>query len=194
MPHARKDIISWQPGHYYHLYNRGARQLTIFQEKANYIFILERMKRYLLEFDLSIIAYCLMPNHYHFLVQQNGNYDAGLLPQRIFNSYAKAFNKRYDHSGTIFEGRYKAKHVNNDQYLRHLCRYIHANPVKDDMVEYLEEWPYSSYLDWIGLRQGNLVDRAFISDMFPDIAKYEEFVKDYLLMRNLSDDLGYLSE
>jgi putative transposase len=78
----------------------------------------------------------------------------GRLPQLVFNSYGKAYNKRYDHSGTLFEGRYKAKHVDSDCYLRHLCRYIHANPVKDGLVEHLEEWPYSNYLEWNGLGCG----------------------------------------
>ncbi|MCP4423654.1 MAG: transposase [Chloroflexi bacterium] len=193
MPQARKGEISWQPGHYYHIYNRGARRLSIFREEENYLFVLGRLKQYLLEFNLSVIAYVLMPNHYHFLVRQLGEYGAGLLPQRIFNSYSKAYNKRYDHSGTLFEGRYKAKRVNSDPYLRHLCRYIHANPVKDGLVEHIEEWPYSNYLEWAGLRRGTLVDRQFIADMFPDIAAYEQFVRDYLLDRRSPDELSYLA-
>ncbi len=113
-------------------------------------------------------------------------------PQRVFNSYSKAYNKRYDHSGTLFEGRYKAKHVDSDAYLRHLCCYIHANPVKDGLVEHIEEWPYSNYLEWMGLRSGILVDRQFVAEMFSDTVSYEGFVRDYLLTRRLSDELGYL--
>ena len=107
MPYARKDKITWLPGHYYHIYNRGARQVTIFREPDNYHFVLYRVKKYCQELNLSIIVYCLMPNHYHFLVRQNGENAAGLLPQRVFNSCTKAYDKRYKHSGTIFEGRYK---------------------------------------------------------------------------------------
>ena len=192
MPHARKDQISWLPGHYYHIYNRGARQLAIFREEKNYHYALRLIKKYLHQLNLSMIAYVLMPNHYHFLVQQLGDDNAGLLPQRVFNSYSKAYNKRYDHSGTLFEGRYKAKHVSSDRYLRHLCRYIHANPVKDGLVQDLEGWPYSNYLEWVGLRQGKLVDRQFITEMFSSVATYEEFVRDYLLTRLLPDELDYL--
>jgi len=192
MPRARKDKISWQPSHYYHLYNRGAHKLSIFREEANYLFVLRLIKKYLLELNLSLIAYVLMPNHYHFLVQQLGEFSAGLLSQRVFNSYSKAYNKRYAHTGTLFEGRYRAKWVNSDSYLRHLCRYIHANPVKDGLVEHVEEWPYSNYLEWVGLRSGTLVGRQFIAEMFPDPAEYEEFVRDYLLTRQLPDELGYL--
>ena len=194
MPFARKDKITWLPGHYYHLYNRGARQLSIFRAEANYLFVLSRLKKYLRELQLVMIVYCLMPNHYHFLVRQEGEQAAGLLPQRIFNSYSKAYNKLYDHKGTLFEGRYQAKHVATDSYLRHLCRYIHANPVKDGLVQHVEEWPYSNYLEWVGLRPGTLVDRQFIADMFSSVSEYEAFVRDYLLTRSLPDGLNYLEE
>ncbi|MFQ5615084.1 MAG: transposase [Anaerolineales bacterium] len=91
------------PGHYYHIYNRGAHGVSIFREKDNYLFVLRKVKKYLREFSLTIIAYCLMLNHYHFLVRQDDKHKAGLLPQRVFNSYSKAYNKRYGHSGTLFE-------------------------------------------------------------------------------------------
>ena len=94
-------------GHYYHIYNRGTSKMSIFREADNYTHVLKRIKRYRNEFDLAVIAYCLLPNHYHFLVRQDGEQPAGLLPQRVFNSYSKAYNKRYDHSGTLFEGPYK---------------------------------------------------------------------------------------
>ncbi len=192
MPHARKDKISWVPGNYYHLYNRGARQLTIFREEKNYLFVLGKIKKYLLELQLTFIVYCLMPNHYHFLVRQDGDFDAGVLPQRVFNGYSKAYNNHYLHSGTLFEGRYKAKPITNNNYLLHLCRYIHANPVKDGMAQHLEEWQFSKHFEWIGERDGKLVDHLFVNEFFPNRAAYIEFVQDYLLTRQLPDELNYL--
>ena len=76
--------------HYYHVYNRGAGKHPIFREGENYVFVLRRMKEYLRALELTAIAYCLMPNHYHFLIRQDGEHAAGLLPQRVFNSYTKA--------------------------------------------------------------------------------------------------------
>ena len=99
MPQKRPEYF---PGGIYHLYNRGAHRVTIFREPANYLFVLRNLKKYLRELNLSLLAYCLMPNHYHFLVRQNGTARAGLLTQRVFNSYSKAYNKRYQHSGTLF--------------------------------------------------------------------------------------------
>lgn len=192
MPLARKQTITWLPGHTYHLYNRGARQITIFREEKNYRFVLTRIKKYIRQFNLTPIAYCLMPNHYHFLIRQNADHPAGLLPQRVFNSYTKAYNKHYQHSGTLFESRYKAKHVDTAPYLRHLCRYIHANPVKDGIVTDPADWPYSNYLDWIGQRAGTLLDHDFITHTFPDITEYQTFVQEYV--QEKSDKLTYLDD
>ena len=180
------------PNEYYHLYNRGAHQVFIFREPDNYIFVLRKIKHYCREFDLTPIAYCLMPNHYHFLIRQEDESPAGLLPQRVFNSYTKAYNKRYDHSGTLFEGNYKVIHVQTESHLLHLCRYIHANPVKDGFVTDIEEWLYSNYLEWIGERNGTLVDRDFVKVYFESPDEYRRFVQDYLEERREMEKLDYL--
>ena len=179
-------------GCYYHFWNRGAHRLSIFREEDNYLFVIKRLKEYCQKLDLSPIAYCFMPNHYHLLVRQDGEQGAGLLPQRIFNSYSKAFNRRYDHVGTLFEGRFKAFLIENDSHLLHLCRYIHANPAKDGLVERIEQWPYSNYLEWVGTRGGKLVDREFIGDHFGSVREYELFVEEYLRERKIGEELNYL--
>jgi len=192
MPVARKDQIAWQPGGFYHLHNRGAHRQTLFREPANYLFVLHNPKKYCRELHLSMIAYCLLPNHYHFLIRQNEEHPAGLLCQRLFNSYSKAYNKMYSHSGTLFESRYHARALQNDPNLFHLCRYIHANPVKHGLVECPEDWPYSNYLEWIGERGGGLVDREFIAGHFPDPRGYAAFVADFLSSRQMPESLKYL--
>ena len=174
--HPRRP--AFLPGHYYHIYNRGAHKAPIFQEEENYLFVLRKTKAFCASLSLAPIAYCLMPNHYHLLIRQDSNQPAGLLPQRVFNSYTKAYNKRYDRGGTLFEGPYKIVHVEEHAHLLHLCRYIHANPVKDDLASNLEEWPYSNYLEWIGHRGGSLVDEGFIRQWFGDVEEYRAFVAD----------------
>ncbi len=121
-----------------------------------------------------------MSNHYHFLLCQDGPEPAGLLPQRVFNSYSKAFNKRYGRTGTLFEGPFKAIRIDRDPWLLHVCRYIHANPVKHGLASDLKEWPYSNYLEWIGVRDGKLLDRAFVQEHFPVAGSYRQFVLDYV--------------
>jgi putative transposase len=177
MPYRK---VQFAQGQFYHIYNRSVGRQPMFREEENYLFLLRRVQKYASTFDITVVAYCLMPNHYHFLLRQDDQTPAGQLPQRVFNSYTKAFNKRYDRTGTLFEGPYKAIHVDLDCYLLHLCRYIHANPVKHGLVSDLEQWPYSNYLEWIGARNGRLVDRAFVREHFPVAGSYRQFVLDYL--------------
>ena len=189
MPYARRDILTWQEGMYYHIYNRGVNKSTLFREPKNYVFVIPKIKEYSLANHLAMIAYCLEPNHYHFLLRQDEKEPAGNLPQLVFNSYAKAYNKMYQHGGTLFEGRFHAKPVQNKSHLLHLCRYIHGNPVKDGIVADITQWPYSNYLEWIGERDGKLVDKAFVQDNFDTPDEYRKFVLEYLRSRQLPDDI-----
>jgi putative transposase len=193
MPYRK---VQFAQGQFYHVYNRGVGRQPIFREEENYSFLLRRVKQYASGLHIAVIAYCLMPNHYHFLLRQDGLEPAGQLPQRVFNSYTKAFNRRYDRTGTLFEGPYKAIHVDQDSYLLHLCRYIHGNPVKHGFVSDLERWPYSNYLEWIGARNGKLVDLGFAREHFPTADSYRQFVLDYLggLDRLPTGIEGYLLE
>jgi len=163
-------------GHYYHVYNRGCNRENIFANAGNYVFLLRRAKLILADHPLTIIAYCLMPNHYHFLLRPEE--DGALSPfiQRLFNSYTQAFNRQQRRSGTLFEGRAKSILVDTDEYVLHLCRYIHLNPVKARLVVYPGDWPYSNYLEWVEQRGGMLVNRKFVRGRFSTAADYKAFV------------------
>ncbi|MBX3057516.1 MAG: transposase [Anaerolineae bacterium] len=184
----------YTPGGYYHLYNRGRSRLSIFHDPKDYHQVLELMKSYSQKYSLVIIAYCLLANHYHFLVRQNNTPRASLLPQRIFNSYSKTYNLKYQHSGTLFEGPARAIPVTEETYLLHLCRYIHANPVLHGFVPHIKDWPYSNYHEWIGTRNGKLIDHAFVQEHFPQPGAYQEFVREYLLSRRHPEGMEYLNE
>jgi len=157
---------NFAPGQIYHLYNRGAHRVSIFREKANYDYLLYTIKSYSCELKISILAYVLMPNHYHLLVRQDSDTRAGALCQRVFNRYSKAYNKRYHHSSTLFEGPYEAKGVETERHLCSACIYIHANPVKDGFVTHPKMWTYSNYREWIGTRKGTLYDPTIVQTYF----------------------------
>lgn len=192
---ARRKI-QFAQSNYYHVYNRGARRRSIFLDDTDYRDALHALKRYSSRYDIAIIAYCLMPNHYHWLIRQDGDISARYLVQYVFNGYVKTFNARHQSTGTLFEGPYQARHVDRDEYLAHLCRYIHANPVSHGFAASPELWPYSNYLEWIGRRPGTLVDRAFIQTHFPDVEQYAVSVQTYLEGRGAvpSDLRRYLDE
>ncbi len=117
-----------------------------------------------------------MPNHYHFLVRQDGEETISRFVQALFNSYTKAFNRRFRRSGTLFEGPFRAVAVEDEGYLLRLCRYIHLNPVRARLAASPEGWPFSNYREWVGLRNGTLVDRAFVRKWFPAPEDYRRFV------------------
>ena len=184
-----KREIHFQKGHFYHIFNRGVERHKIFYQEKNYIYLLQKAKTLTIRNNLTIIAYCLMPNHYHFLIRQDAELPISAFIQNLFNSYSKAMNKMYNRSGTLFEGKYKAKQVQNEAYLLHLCRYIHRNPIDAEkpLVNDLKKWRYSNYLEWIGERSGVLVDKNFVREHFSSAEDYIDFVNDYESMKKLNE-------
>ena len=175
MPY-RSDAFA--QGQYYHLYNRGAGKGKIFFNVGNYAYLLQLVTRYWKKYGVTVIAYCLMPNHYHFLLRQDTDVPLSLFMQVIFNSYVQAINIQQERTGALFEGRFKHKRVDKWEYLMMLSRYIHLNPVKAKLVTRPEDWAYSNYREWIGLRDSVLVDKGFVQDHFSSAGEYVTFVGD----------------
>lgn len=172
---ARRNVPFIQNS-YYHIYNRGAHRMEIFRTSGDYLFLLKLLKKQCIEYNISVLAYCLMPNHYHFLLRQDSDRPISDFMQAVFNIYSKAFNTKHLHSGTLFEGPFKAILVDKTEYLLHLCRYIHRNPINAGLVSDLTYWEYSNYLEFIGKRSGTLINKEFVSQNFGAIAEYEKFV------------------
>jgi len=181
-----------RPGQCYHIYNRGNNKERIFVDDQDYLNFLKRFKLALFGnpgFDSSrnririkplpegafnILCYCLMPNHYHFLIRQNTVKGIDRLIAKVTTSYAKYFNLRYGFIGNLFQDRFKAKHVDNDSYLTYLSAYIHNNPVDPS------NYSYSSFKDYLGIRQGRLCDKSLILGIFGnDVERYRKFVVGY---------------
>ena len=177
MPY-RKSIFA--RGQYYHLFNRGINKQKIFFSTENYLYFLGLLRKNSRRFQISIIAYCLMPNHYHFLVRQDGEKSISLFMRSMINSYAQGINKQYNRTGALFENRFKDKLVDKNEYVIHLSRYIHLNPVRAGLVNKPEGWEFSNYLEWIGKRGGILKDEEFITSYFPNPGDYEQFVMEHL--------------
>jgi len=142
-----------QPDGFYHIYNRGTNGETLFREPRNYPYFLKLYAKYI-EPVAETYAYCLLKNHFHFLVRikQTGSVlETGpvLKPSRqlnhLFIAYAKAFNKAYGRTGALFESPFKRKRVADDRYFAALVIYIHRNPQKHGLVEDFRRWRYSSY-------------------------------------------------
>ncbi len=169
----------FQAGEYYHIYHRGRNRQKIFFETRNYLYFLRLLKKCCTEFAVRVIAYCLMPNHFHFMLQPQRHDNLSEFVRRLQQSYAQAINKRYQRSGPLFHERFQHVHVHSERYQILLCRYIHVNPRKDGLVADLREWPFSNDLEFIEARKGELLPPGYRERFFKTAKEYEEFVAGY---------------
>ncbi len=116
-----------------------------------------------------------MPNHYHLLIKVKVDNSLEKAMQKISTGYTRAINKAYNRTGHLFEGRYRDKIIPNDEYLTHLCRYIHLNPVRDKLVNKLEDWEFSSYMNYIGKRELKFLNKDVIFNYFNKLESFIDF-------------------
>jgi len=142
----------------YHIYNRGNNGEKIFLEGRNYAYFMQLYEKYIVPI-VDTFGYCLLGNHFHFLVRikDSDNQERGSFKEprsyssisqqfaTFFGTYTKAINKAYSRTGRLFEDRFKRRPVTNDKYFRGLIHYIHINPQKHGFVDDYRDWPYSSY-------------------------------------------------
>lgn len=130
---------------------------------------------------VELVSFCIMGNHFHLLVRELAEGGISRYMQRIEVAYTKYFNTKYDASGHVFQGRYKAVHVADNEQLMHLSAYIHRNPRELKSWKGKEvEYPWSSYQDYVKEnRWGGLLAQEIILDQFEGTAKsnYSDFVK-----------------
>jgi putative transposase len=136
---------------YYHIFNRGANKQRIFYNSNNYEYLVTLMIKYSRIYQVGIVNFCLMPNHYHFLIHQVGKIPVSRFINVLFNSYVQALNKQQVRKGTLFESRFKHALVGDLTTIPNLMKYIHLNPVTSHLVNKPEEWKYSDYIHWAGL-------------------------------------------
>ena len=122
---------------------RGVDRRAIFIDKRDYAFFLKSLNRIVEETGSTVLAYCLMPNHFHLAIKV-GQVPLSIIMQRILASHATTFNRRHDRTGHLFEARHRANLCLDDRYLLALIRYIQMNPVRADLVARAEDWPWSS--------------------------------------------------
>jgi len=106
--------MKYEDNKYYHVYNRGTNKGTLFYNNENYLYCLKLIEKYRSKYDITIVAYCLMPNHYHFVLRQNENGSISRFLQTTFNAYSQAINKELQRSGTLFESRAKGILIDSD--------------------------------------------------------------------------------
>jgi len=122
----------------------------------------------------------MIPNHYHFLLRQNNTATDSRFVQTLFNTFVQKMNRIYKRQGTLFKGSAKSCAVDKKEYLYHLCRYIHANPVKHNLVKDPLDWAYSNYHEYLHIRDGSLYDESFFNGIFDTPNEYKQWVDEYI--------------
>jgi putative transposase len=143
---------------------------------------------------VEIIAYCLNPNHYHFILRQIADRGIEKFMQRVGNGYTKYFNHKYDRSGFLFQGKFKSIHINSNSYLLYLSAYVNENHFVHGLGR-SSEWKYSSFSDYIGKTNWGICEKEIILDQFDnDYKQYTEFSrKNALYLKNKKEE-KYLLE
>jgi putative transposase len=208
--------------HFYHIYNRGTEKREVFLEDGDYVrFIhylfylndpdttvsnlgrlLEMKEAKPPSFEqtqkkdrlVNIHAFCLMPNHYHLLVSQNMEGGISRFMHKLGTGYSMFFNAKYEHSGGLFQGTFKAVHIKEDSHMLFIPHYIHLNPLKlmkeedknegglASFIKFLESYKWSSYRDYVGIKNfPSVTDRKFILDLFRGTEGYKKDILGYIL-------------
>lgn len=191
----------------FHVYNRGVDKRDLFGGDKDLLRFLETLSFY--RFDrkikfsalnastkplselsseklsdmkvVEIINYCIMPNHFHFTLRQITDDGITTFMHRLSTSYTNFFNTKYERTGALFQGTFKAVPVGTEEQLLHLSRYIHLNPMKSSHLSIrnkkeLANYPWSSYPEYLGKTKKDICDKNIILDSFKNIRDYQEFI------------------
>lgn len=195
---SRNRVKQYVENGFYHVYNRGISKQSIFLDHDDYAVFLNLLKRHLdtephtdnkkreliwLHPDLEMLAYCLMPNHFHLLVYQKTPEAMSILIKLITMSYSSYFNKKYGRLGPLFQGTYKAVLIQRDDYLQHISRYIHLNP------RAYKTYQYSSLPYYLGKQSAAWIRPKRIIELFDSTDEYMGFLDDYADYKRVLDDL-----
>lgn len=161
---ARKPRIHFA-GALYHVMVRGNRGQVIFPTRNDFSLYLKFLKEYKAKLNFHLYAFVLMPTHGHLLIETE-DVPLSHLMHRLQGRYTQNYNLKHKTWGHLFQGRYKAILCERDSYLLELSAYIHLNPVRAGMVKDPREYPWSSYIDYMGQKKSELVDAGFVLSQF----------------------------
>ena len=176
MPHPLRLEF---PGAIYHIYSRGNERKDVFRLSDDYELFLGILAETALTFDVLIHAYCLMPNHFHLLLETKDS-NLSQVMKRLLGLYTVRFNRKHKRLGHLFQGRYRALIVDKDAYFLQLSRYVHLNPVKAKLVKNPEDYRWSSMRYYLKEKSPEFLFRDFTLDSFKSKEAYRQFVTEGL--------------
>ncbi len=170
--------------------------MVTFREREDFLFFLRRLKEALYPENVKtkgrkyipkllparsfhLLLYCLMPNHFHLAIEQVTDLPISAIMEKVCTSYSKYFNHKYGRVGSLWQDQFKAVLVESNEQLLNLALYIHANPRKARLVQDLRQYPYSSHLDYLGLRKGTLCQKDLILGQFQTVGDYANAIMSF---------------
>ena len=195
MPSRKVPFVN---GESYHIFNRGVAKMPIFYNFYDYSRLLKTMIYYQIDGPkpkfshftpltktlntnnkiVDIVCYCFMFNHFHFLLRQKTEGGITEFVSKLSNSYTKYFNTKNKRVGPLLQGEFKSLHVEAEEGLIHLSRYIHLNPLVGYVTKNLNSYRWSSYLEYINVDQDGICAKEIILNQFPSSDSYKKFVLD----------------
>ncbi len=208
--------IKFSKGEYYHIYNRGVEKREIFTSESDYnrfvyllyyanLFEPVNMRSMINqgfpsvnrgETLVDIGGWCLMPNHFHLLVKEKSNGGLSKFLSKLQTGYSMYFNKKNERTGALFQGSFKAEHLNTDEYLKYIYSYIHLNPIKliqsdwkekgindiEKAKEFLLNYKYSSYLDYLNYNreENKIIKKESFPEYFESADVFEKEIFNWL--------------
>jgi putative transposase len=187
----------------YHFYNQGNNHMNIFFNRGNYLYFLQKFQKYVFPY-CKVLAYCLMPNHFHFLLyitndstkeKKVGGISMAVLIdgfRLLLSTYAQGINEQEKRSGSLFRQKTKAKILNdvNMDYSTICFHYIHQNPYHKGLVKKMEDWEFSSFRDYMGIRDKSLCEKVLAFELL-DISKEDFYEHSYHVIAQEKIDLLY---
>ena len=184
-----------ESGGYYHFYNRGNNKEDIFKSEENMVYFLSLVTKYLIPV-LEIHSYCLLPNHFHFVIRikDENEVDEEITKSErgisqpfsnLFNAYTKAFNKMHNRTGSLFQKHPKRIKITKMDYLRNLIIYVNTNPYHHGIADF-ENYKFSSYLSLIS-NSPTQVSREDVIEMFDDVENFKAILR---MKRDSIDAIG----
>jgi REP element-mobilizing transposase RayT len=176
----------FETGKFYHIYSKAVGNELLFTNDDNFKFFLKKYDEYCFEM-FETLAYCLIPNHFHFLVRiKEGRSNEEVVKKfsDFLNSYSKAFNKANERNGALFQRKFKRKIISSEAYLTRIILYIHLNPFKHKLVEDFRKWKYSSFNSYskeLPTKINKKVGLEWFGGLQAFLKIHNEIKEDYLL-------------
>jgi len=207
-------------GEYYHIFNRGVDKREIFSDRedlfrffqsmdefnainpigsiyANSFVKKDKLRRPTSKCDklVNFVAFCLNPNHYHFILEQLVDGGISEFMKRLGGGYTKRFNDKHKRSGSLFQGRFKSVHINTNEYLLHVSAYVNLNNIIHRISVSKSSFVLSSWDEYINVNHNKktFCEKGIILEQFSGIAKYKEFAENSLIsIREIKDMKNFL--